>query len=87
MNVSFCRVVSGAFLILYIIALGSFLIESYRPLGLNSDPTLTAMITPLGWPWNLVIDLFPASISQFLSLVAPLINFALFRSLCAVLGK
>lgn len=80
-----CRIVSWLFALLYLAALAIYLIGTFGLFGAERDPLSGVFLVPLGWPWNWLIDLLPASFARAypaLAALSPLVNLAIIGFIC-----
>lgn len=80
---AFCRIVTWAFLGLYVLALLLFLVGTFGWFGSPQGPLAGVFLAPLGLPWNLLLDPVPEAIRPWLAATAPLLNFTILKALCA----
>lgn len=69
-----CRIALAAFVALYLLALIIALPGTFGLFGIETDPLAGVFLIPLGLPWNLLIDAFPAPLWPWLAAAAPLLN-------------
>ena len=77
-----CKVIIGAFLAAYILALAAFLSGTIGWFGVARDPLSGVFLIPLGLPWNLLVERFPEPVWPWLAAAAPAINLILLRLVC-----
>ncbi|EPX85038.1 hypothetical protein [Salipiger mucosus] len=78
----FCRIVMALFAALYLMALAIFAIGSWGLFGQARDPLAGVYLVPLGWPWNLAIDVLPEAAWPWLAALAPVVTLAVLAWLC-----
>ena len=81
-----CKIVFWVFLALYVGALVLFVIGQFGLFNSPSGPLAGVFLVPLGLPWNLVADHVPEGVRPWLGAGAPIINLAILRALCRMLG-
>jgi hypothetical protein len=79
-----CHLVVGVFLVLYLLALGLFLIGQFSLFGSEADPLAGVFLVPLGLPWNRFIDGFPEALWPWLAAAAPIVNLIVIGVLCRI---
>lgn len=63
--------------ILYIVALGLFLVGNFGLFGTQSGPLAGVLLVPLGLPWNWLVDVFPEPAWPWLAAATPALNVAI----------
>lgn len=79
-----CRLVVGVILVLYILALGLFLVGQFGLFGSERDPLAGVFLVPLGLPWNRFIDGLPEAAWPWLVAFAPILNLVVIGALCRI---
>lgn len=80
-----CRRLLILLALLYVAALGLFLIGTFGLFGQERDPLAGVLLLPLGWPWNRAVDLAPEPLWPSLAAAAPLANLAVAALVCRAL--
>jgi hypothetical protein len=84
-----CQWVVGGFVILYLVALGLFVIGHFGLFGSPSGPLAGVFLVPLGAPWNFLWD--SASMNDFgrfwLGILAPMVNLVIIVAICRLLQR
>lgn len=81
----FCRIVTGVFGVLWLLALALLLIGIFGLFGQEQDPLSAVFLIPLGLPWNRLFDLGDTA-GLWLLALAPLINLAILTAICRFVG-
>ena len=82
-----CKVIVGLFGLLWLLALAIFLVGQFGLFGQERDPLAGVFLVPLGFPWNRFIEIAPEATWPWLAAAMPLINLALLRTICRVVGN
>jgi hypothetical protein len=77
-----CRWLIGAFVLLYLAALGLLAVGTFGLFGAERDPLSAVFLLPLGLPWNRWIDAFPEAAGPWLAVATPLLNLLLAVLVC-----
>lgn len=77
-----CKVVFGAFLLLYVAALALLAVGTFGLFGAERDPLSGIFLVPLGLPWNLLVDVFPDPMLPWLAAGAPMVNLLVIWRIC-----
>ena len=54
-----CRWLLIVLALLYVAALGLWLVGTFGLFGQERDPLAGVFLVPLGWPWNRAVDMAP----------------------------
>lgn len=82
-----CRTFVWIFGLLWLLAIGIFLIGQFGLFGQERDPLAGVFLAPLGFPWNRFIDAAPESSWPWLAAGLPLVNLLLLGGLCRLLRR
>ena len=82
-----CRGSLLAFAVLYVLALALLVIGTFGLFGNEADPLAGVFLMPLGLPWNLMLDAFPAWLWPWLAAVAPAVNILILWLICRLIGS
>lgn len=82
-----CRTLLGGFTTLYVLALASLIAGTFGLFGTEPDPLSGIFLIPLGMPWVNWLTGFPAALLPWVGAVAPLINLAILRFICRLVGR
>jgi hypothetical protein len=80
-----CKIVVGAFLLLYLAALLVLAAGTFGLFGAERDPLSGIYVLVLGLPWNRLIDVFPGASQPWLAAGAPLLNLPILWAICRAL--
>lgn len=78
----FCRILFILLAVAYGGALAIFVVGTFGFFRAEPDPLSGIFLVALGWPWNRLIDLFPAAVWPALAVTAPAINLGLIAAIC-----
>jgi hypothetical protein len=81
-----CRAVFVVFVVLYLLALGIFLIGTFGLFGSPSGPLAGIFLIPVGLPWNMMLDSFPEAARPWLASLAPLLNVFIIGTICRMIA-
>ncbi|WP_193142826.1 hypothetical protein [Meridianimarinicoccus sp. MJW13] len=82
-----CKIIVWLFGMLWLFAIGIFLIGQFGLFGQERDPLAGVFLLPLGLPWNRFIDFAPEATWPWLAAAMPLVNLLLLRAICRFLGS
>ena len=82
-----CRWLLIVLVLVYVAALGLWLVGTFGLFGQERDPLAGVFLVPLGWPWNRAVDMAPEPLWPWLAAAAPLVNIALVAILCGLLSS
>jgi hypothetical protein len=71
---------------LYVVALALFGIGTFGLFGSDPGPLAGIFLMPLGLPWNMMLDAFPAPALPWLAASAPTVNLLLLWGMCRLIG-
>jgi hypothetical protein len=77
-----CRLIVIAFALLYVLALGLFVVGTFGLFGSPSGPLAGVFLMPLGLPWNQMLDVFPEPLGPMLVILAPALNLVILVLIC-----
>jgi len=77
-----CRLIVIGFALLYVLALGLFLVGTFGLFGSPSGPLAGIFLVPLGLPWNLMLNVFPERLWPTLATLAPAFNLLILVLIC-----
>lgn len=87
MGTRLCRSVVAIMALLYLVALGLFVIGTLGWFGQDPTPLAGVFLVPLGLPWNLWLDPLPQALRPWVAGLTPLLNIGLIAVLCRVLRR
>jgi hypothetical protein len=82
-----CRSVVAIMTLLYLVALGLFVIGALGWFGQEPTPLAGVFLVPLGLPWNLWLDPLPEALRPWAAGLTPLLNISVVAVLCRVLRR
>ena len=82
-----CRGSLLAFAVLYVLALALLVIGTFGLFGNEADPLAGVFLMPLGLPWNLMLDAFPARLWPWLAAAMPALNILILWLICRLIGS
>ena len=77
-----CRLIVIGFAILYLLAIGLFIVGTFGLFGSPSGPLAGIYLVPLGLPWNQMLFVFPEPLWPWLGARAPALNLLIFVFIC-----
>ena len=77
-----CRLIVIGFALLYVLALGLFVVGTFGLFGSPSGPLAGVFLMPLGLPWNQMLDVFPEPLGPMLVILAPALNLVILVLIC-----
>ena len=77
-----CRIVLGALIALYVMALALYAIGTFGLFGSSPGPLAGVFLLPLGLPWTLLDGGMPDPMLPWFGALAPMLNIALIALLC-----
>jgi len=77
-----CRLVVIGFSVLYVLAVGLFIVGTFGLFGSPSGPLAGVFLMPLGLPWNQMLDVFPEPLWPTLAVLAPAVNLVILALIC-----
>ena len=81
-----CRIVTVGFGLLYLLALGLFLVGTFGLFGSERGPLAAVYVVLLGLPWVRLLDGVAQGALHWLAALAPLLNLALIAAVCRLLA-
>lgn len=85
--VRICRFVLIVLTVAYFLALALLAIGTFGLFGAEKDPLSAVFLVPLGLPWILMVDGLPEGLRLWAALLAPALNIALVKLVCAALSR
>ncbi len=82
----FCRLVVAGFALLYLAALGLWVIGTFGLFGSPKGPLAGVFLVPLGLPWNLMLDRFSDGVRLWLAILSPLLDLVIVGAMCRLLS-
>jgi hypothetical protein len=80
--VGVCRWLLIVIVLLYVAALGLWLVGPFGLFGQQRDPLAGVFPVALGWPWNRAVNVASEPLRPWLAAAAPLVGIALVAILC-----
>jgi hypothetical protein len=77
-----CSLIVIGFALLYVLALGLFVVGTFGLFGSPSGPLAGVFLMPLGLPWNQMLDVFPEPLGPMLVILAPALNLVILVLIC-----
>ena len=77
-----CRLIVIGFAILYLLAIGLFIVGTFGLFGSPSGPLAGIYLVPLGLPWNQMLFVFPEPLWPMLAVLAPALNLVILVLIC-----
>jgi len=77
-----CSLAVIVFAILYVLALGLFIVGTFGLFGSPSGPLAGVFLIPIGLPWNQMLDVFPERLWAPLAALAPALNLLILVLIC-----
>ena len=77
-----CRLIVIGFAILYLLAIGLFIVGTFGLFGSPSGPLAGVFLMPLGLPWNQMLNVFPEPLWPMLAILAPVLNLVILVLIC-----
>ena len=78
----FCRIVTAGFGLLYLAALGLFLVGTFGLFRSERDPLAAVFLVPLGLPWIRLLYGVAQPLLPWLAALSPLLNLAILVATC-----
>ncbi|TNF63319.1 MAG: hypothetical protein EP307_05310 [Rhodobacteraceae bacterium] len=82
-----CRSILVVFGLLWLLALGLFLVGAFGLFGAERDPLSAVFLIPLGLPWIYLIDHLPEMLWPWAAALAPGVNLAILVTLCRLFSR
>lgn len=79
-----CRILLVTFAAAYLFALAILIIGTYGLFGEASSLLSAVYLLLLGWPWTLMVEVFPEPLWPWLAAVAPAMNLLVLFGICRV---